>query len=51
MKDYIGVRIVKAEPEVNHGREGYKVAYPGGKVVWIDKDTFEKQYKEVSKEK
>ena len=32
MKNYIGVKIVKAEPQEKDGRPGYKVVYPDGYV-------------------
>lgn len=47
MKNYVGVRIVKAEPEEKDGRKGYRVVYPDGKTAWVPKETFESQYKEV----
>lgn len=46
MKDYVGVRIVKAEPEERNGREGYRVIYPTGNSGWVPKDAFENQYNE-----
>ena len=45
MKNYIGVKIVKAEPEVKDGKEGYKVVYPDGYTSWSPKDVFEKAYR------
>jgi hypothetical protein len=53
MKTYIGVKIVKAEPEVRNGEDGYKVLYPAefGKpeyVSWCPKNVFEKHNREVS---
>lgn len=52
MKDYIGVKLVQAEPETRHkeggGYEaGYKVVYPDGYVSWSPKEVFEKAYLEV----
>ena len=38
MKNYIGVKIVKAEPQEKDGRPGYKVS-------WSPKDVFEKAYR------
>lgn len=46
MKNYVGVRIVKAEPEERNGKEGYRVKYPIGKNCWIPKEAFEMQYNE-----
>ena len=40
MKNYIGVKIVKAEPQVKNGKPGYKVVYPDGYVSWSPKDVF-----------
>jgi hypothetical protein len=45
MKNYIGVKIVKAEPQEKDGRPGYKVAHPDGYVSWFPKDAFEKAYR------
>lgn len=45
MQNYIGVKIVKAEPETKDGNEGYKVVYPDGYVSWSPKDVFEKAYR------
>ena len=45
MKNYIGVKIVKAEPEEKDGKPGYKVVYPDGYVSWSPKDVFEKSYR------
>ena len=47
MKNYIGVKIVKAEPQVKNGKPGYKVAYPDGYVSWSPKDVFEEAYREL----
>lgn len=45
MKNYIGVKIVKAEPQSKDGKEGYKVVYPDGYTSWSPKDAFEKAYR------
>jgi hypothetical protein len=45
MKEYIGIKLIKAEPEVKDGREGYKVIYKDGYVSWSPKDVFEEAYK------
>lgn len=47
MKNYIGVKIVKAEPQEKDGKAGYKVVYPDGYVSWSPKDAFEKAYREL----
>ena len=47
MKNYIGVKIVKAEPEEKDGVLGYHVKYPDGYVSWCPKDVFEKAYREL----
>lgn len=46
MKNYVGVRIVKAEPEEHNGKDGYRVIYPNGKSDWIPKAAFETQFRE-----
>lgn len=45
MRNYIGVKIVKAELEVKDGNLGYKVVYPDGYVSWSPKEAFEKAYR------
>ena len=51
MKQYLGVKLVTAEPEVsmidgrNEQREGYKVGYEDGYVSWSPKVVFEKAYR------
>lgn len=47
MKNYIGVKIVKAEPQEKNGVPGYKVKYPDGYVSWSPKDVFEEAYREL----
>ena len=47
MKNYIGVKIVKAEPKEKNGVPGYAVKYPDGYVSWSPKETFEKAYREL----
>lgn len=47
MKNYIGVKIVKAEPQENNGAPGYRVKYPDGYVSWSPKDVFEEAYREL----
>ena len=40
MKQYIGTKVVQAEPAEN----GYKVVYPDGYVSWSPKEVFEEAY-------
>lgn len=47
MKNYIGVKIVKAEPQERNGRPGYRVKYPDGYESWSPKSVFEKAYREM----
>lgn len=47
MKNYIGVKVVKAEPQEKDGKAGYKVVYPDGYVSWSPNDVFEKAYREL----
>lgn len=47
MKNYIGVKIVKAEPQEKNGKPGYKVVYPDNYVSWSPKDVFEEAYREL----
>lgn len=47
MKNYIGVKIVKAEPQMKDGKPGYKVVYPDGYASWSPQDVFEKAYREL----
>lgn len=49
MKQYIGTKIIHAEPMEKNGREGYKVVYaPDGYESWSPKDVFEEAYRETS---
>lgn len=55
MKSYIGCKIIKAEPEIRNGLEGYKVLYPAigsskEYISWSPKDVFEIAYREICKE-
>lgn len=54
MKQYIGTKIVQAEPQTSlaagfgaagPGKDGYRVIYPDGFVSWSPKDTFEEAYR------
>lgn len=47
MENYIGVKIVKAEPEEKNDELGYRVKYPDGYVSWSPKETFEKAYRKL----
>jgi hypothetical protein len=40
MKNYIGIKWIQAEPQL----EGYKVVYENGYESWSPKDVFEKAY-------
>ena len=55
MEKYIGVKIIKAEPEAakkdyqmhSKGEPGYKVVYPDGYKSWSPKKVFEEAYRRV----
>ena len=55
MKEYIGVKLVYAEPakaEKDYGthragEDGYKVVYQDGYESWSPKDVFENAYREL----
>ena len=47
MKNYIGVKIVKAEPQEKNGHPGYRVKYPDGYESWSPKSVFEKAFREL----
>lgn len=47
VENYIGVKIVKAEPQEKNGIPGYRVKYPDGYVSWNPKGTFEKAYRKL----
>jgi hypothetical protein len=40
MQQYIGVKLVKAEPESRDGKEGFKVIYEEGYESWCPRDVF-----------
>ena len=52
MKNYIGTKLIKAEPLDKDGLQGYKVVYsqPDGSeyTSWSPKDVFEKAYRVTS---
>jgi len=47
MKNYIGIKLVQAEPAEKDGKAGYKVVYADGYESWSPADVFEKAYMEV----
>lgn len=55
MEEYIGVKIIKAEPEAakkdyqlhSKGEPGYKVLYPDGYKSWSPKKVFEEAYRRM----
>ena len=48
MQQYIGTKIIQAEPMEKNGRDGYKVVYaPDGYESWSPKDVFEAAYRET----
>lgn len=47
MENYIGVKIVKAEPQEKDGVPGYRVKHPNDHVSWSPKEEFEKEYRKL----
>lgn len=47
MKNYIGTKLIQAEPMVKDGKAGYKVVYADGYESWSPANVFEKAYMEV----
>lgn len=45
MKQYIGTKLVEAEPAVRNEQDGYKVRYADGYESWSPKDVFEEAYR------
>ena len=45
MIQYIGTKLIKAEPQEKDEKAGYKVCYPDGYVSWSPKDVFEEAYR------
>ena len=45
MQDYIGTKLVSAEPQSINGKEGYKVVYPDGYESWSPANVFEDAYR------
>ena len=52
MKEYIGTKLIKAEPLEQLGQQGYKVVYTPPDsyeyTSWSPKDVFEESYREVN---
>ena len=48
MKQYIGTKMISAEPQEKDGEQGYKVVYKDGYVSWSPKDAFEDAYSECT---
>ena len=47
---YVGAKIIGAIPMTKDGCMGYQVTFPGCKIVWVLKSTFEILHREVSVE-
>jgi hypothetical protein len=47
MKNYIGVKIVRAKPAIKDGKDGYKVVYEDGYESWCPKAVFEKHNRQT----
>lgn len=47
MKNYMGIKMIEAEPKEMSGRDGYRVRYPDGYESWSPADVFEKAYMEI----
>ena len=45
MEQFIGTKIVKAEPMAKDGQPGYKVVYEDGYESWSPKDVFNNAYR------
>lgn len=45
MKEYIGTKLVQAEPATKDGKDGYKVIYADGYESWSPKEVFEEAYR------
>lgn len=46
LKEYVGIKLVKATPLKKGDAEGYEVLYEDGYRSWSPKDVFEKAYRE-----
>jgi len=47
MQQYIGTKLVQAEPKDKQGTPGYVVVYPDGYVSWSPKEAFDEAYRAV----
>lgn len=47
MENYVGVKIVKAEPEAKSGLPGYRVLNKDGEVSWLPKGEFEAIFQKI----
>lgn len=48
MTEYIGTKLIGAEPADREGKDGYKVRYADGYESWSPKAVFEEAYRPVS---
>lgn len=48
MENYVGVKIVKAEPEEKSGLPGYRVLNSGGEMYWLPKEEFEETFQKLN---
>ena len=49
MENYIGTKLIKAEPMERDGKAGYKVVYSDGYESWSPADVFESAYMKVDR--
>lgn len=47
MKQYIGTKILEAEPMEKDGAPGYRVVYPDGYESWSPSNVFEEAYRQA----
>ena len=47
MENYVGVKIIKAEPEDKSGLKGYRVMNPDGEISWMPKEVFESTFQKM----
>jgi hypothetical protein len=47
-KTYMAVEIVRAEPENNDGRQGYRAYFPAGS-MWVPRQEFEGRFRELTR--
>ena len=50
MPMYLGVKLVRAFPELKGEKEGYRVIYPDGYESWSPKKAFESAYFEIARD-